>query len=195
MNNKEAELVLECMAVDMTGALCDTKEPMRDVLQQRIEAINIAQKALQENGSLSGEPLTLEQLLEMDGKVVRVKLLEKTQGTSEGLALVYKDNGYAACQRFTTWTLWYKEYGKTWIAYAYQPSHIDREAWDYCESCKPDCYNCLYQDAWDTHGKPDRCKKCVEFSNHVADESFCEKCGRPRTTEAWDELEKRIEVE
>ena len=75
MNNKETEMVLECMAVDMTGALCDTKEPMRDVLKQRIEAINIARKALRENGALSGEPLTLEQLRGLDGRKIYISLL------------------------------------------------------------------------------------------------------------------------
>ena len=44
MYKEEAELVLECMAVDMSIALRDTKEPMRDVLKQRIEAINVAKK-------------------------------------------------------------------------------------------------------------------------------------------------------
>lgn len=26
-----------------------------------------------------------------------------------------------------------KDYGKTWLAYAYPPAHIDREAWGPCE--------------------------------------------------------------
>ena len=28
-----------------------------------------------------------------------------------------------------------KDYGKTWLAYAYPPAHIDREAWEPCEYC------------------------------------------------------------
>lgn len=42
--------VLECMAIDLTGGLAGLsgKNPMADVLQQRIAAINTAQSALQE---------------------------------------------------------------------------------------------------------------------------------------------------
>lgn len=48
MTNDRAYNILETMAVDMTGALVDmtTKDPMWDVLKQRLEAINEAQDAL-----------------------------------------------------------------------------------------------------------------------------------------------------
>lgn len=122
------------------------------------------------------DPLTLDQYNALNGRPV---IVEKNTGKK----------WWAIAQSISGDTC---GYGRFWWAYAYPLAHIDREAWHYCEACKPDCYNCLYQDAWDTHGKPDRCKKCVEFSNHVADEKFCEKCGKPRTPEAWAELEKRI---
>lgn len=40
--------VLECMAIDLTGGLAGLfkTNPMADVLEQRIEAINCAQEAL-----------------------------------------------------------------------------------------------------------------------------------------------------
>lgn len=46
MTREEANRILECMAIDLTGALSRAKEPMADVLLQRLEAINVAQDAL-----------------------------------------------------------------------------------------------------------------------------------------------------
>ena len=43
---EEAHCILECMKIDLTGALPGTKEPMLDVLRQRLAAINVAQAAL-----------------------------------------------------------------------------------------------------------------------------------------------------
>lgn len=50
MSNIEAINVLECMAIDMTGALAALHEdnPLADVLMQRLEAINMAQDAMRE---------------------------------------------------------------------------------------------------------------------------------------------------
>ena len=50
MSEIDAVKVLECMAIDMVGALAglSKKEPLADVLCQRIEAINLAQSALRE---------------------------------------------------------------------------------------------------------------------------------------------------
>ena len=44
----KAIAVLECMAIDLTGALASTAKtnPMADVLEQRLEAIDTAQAAL-----------------------------------------------------------------------------------------------------------------------------------------------------
>lgn len=48
MDNKAASMVLECIATDMTGAIADMskRSPMYDVVEQRLEAINVAQEAL-----------------------------------------------------------------------------------------------------------------------------------------------------
>ena len=77
-----------------------------------------------------GKPLTLEQLRKMNGKPVLTKLLEESTGRKEGWTLIYNDDGHTAVQRWTQFPLWYKDYGKTWIAYAYPPVHIEREAWE-----------------------------------------------------------------
>ena len=46
----KAIAVLECMAIDLTGSLAGLKEPnpMTDVLNQRLDAIDVAQEALRE---------------------------------------------------------------------------------------------------------------------------------------------------
>lgn len=46
MTRERAIKILECMAVDLTVALADTKEPLADVLRQRLDAIDVAQAAL-----------------------------------------------------------------------------------------------------------------------------------------------------
>ena len=48
LTNKEAITVLECMAIDCMAAWTGLTEtsPMNDVLNQRIEAIDMAQEAL-----------------------------------------------------------------------------------------------------------------------------------------------------
>lgn len=180
MNNKEVELVLECMAVDMTGALCDTKGSMRDVLKQRIEAIKIAQKALRQNDAASGEPLTTEQLREMDGEPAWVEKLHRWGMVDGQDETVYvKGYGDIAIETF--------EDGG---AYTYQPAHIDREAWKTCELCAGE--------KLDGVGMRDhfgmRIYLCGGNNKPPEKEKFrfCPKCGRPRTPDAWGELKKRI---
>ena len=71
---------------------------------------------------IANKPMTLEQLKQMNGRPVWAQLLEPTRGQKEGWVIVYKDNGYAAVQRWERDPLWYQEYGKTWLAYAQQPA-------------------------------------------------------------------------
>lgn len=68
------------------------------------------------------KPLALEQLREMCGEPVWAMLRLPTNGIKGGWALVDTRNGYAAAQqRWTNRTLWYDEYGKTWVAYRRKP--------------------------------------------------------------------------
>ena len=80
-------------------------------------------------------------------------------------------------------------YNIFWRAYAYQPAHIDREAWTaewkeytgadagfhYCSKCGQQAFN--YEDGGEI----------VEVISN-----FCPSCGRPLTPEAWAMLEKRL---
>lgn len=113
-------------------------------------------------------PLTLDQLREMDGKPVWVKCLNSKKYTDPPI-------GWRIMERSITGTIgvWNgescfaeRDYGVDWLAYAYPPAHIDREAWEPCELC--------------------------EKQRKVFNEDFCGNCGRPLTQEAWAELEKRL---
>lgn len=88
MTNEAAISILENMAVDMVGALAGLrkKDPMRDVIEQRIEAIDIAQKALNPNyKSKRSEMLTISDLKKMSGQKV---YLENEDGGFYGLVEV-----------------------------------------------------------------------------------------------------------
>ena len=60
-----------------------------------------------------------------------------------------------------------EDYGKTWVAFAHEPYHLDRSAWEPCMLCAVGYW------------------KQIEYS-------FCPCCGRPLTDAAWEMLERRI---
>ena len=104
-----------------------------------------------------------------------------------------------------------KDYGKTWLAYAYPPAHIDREAWEPCEYCNGKIN--LYQHTHTTklfmntfreaatlvtecNGCPpyaDCCMKGISM-NSAFRISYCPECGRPLTDEAVDMVMERLEA-
>lgn len=75
----------------------------------------------------------------------------------------------------------------------YPPAHIDREAWEPCgEWCGKNCMNCDHN-ADELLGDADYCKDCHYCSKWESSvNKYCERCGRPRTPEAFSELEKRL---
>lgn len=77
----------------------------------------------------------------------------------------------------------------------YPPAHINRDAWEPCDECKPSCMGCANYNAWDRYGKPQVCETCEEYSNFEPDDNYCANCGRPMTEEAWKLLEKRVRGE
>lgn len=72
-----------------------------------------------------------------------------------------------------------------WLAYAYPLAHIDREAWE-CPLCSS--YEVISFKAWK---KPEQ---VIGGPFAQGGAMFCPHCGKPRTPEAWAELEKRMGV-
>ena len=142
----------------------------------------------------TGDPLTLEQLRDMDGQPVWI---ERNESPHDGKWFIVDHADIENPDRtlYTKEGVTYSDYGVHFTAYAYPPAHIDREAWEPCEVCGEK----------DPFGNP-------KFSHHfVVDESslyfcdsdfgwegekikFCPFCSRPLTEEAWAELEKRMGV-
>ena len=140
----------------------------------------------------TGDPLTLEQLRDMDGQPVWI---ERNESPHDGKWFIVDHADIENPDRtlYTKEGVTYSDYGVHFTAYAYPPAHIDREAWEPCEVCGEK----------DPFGNP-------KFSHHfVVDESslyfcdsdfgwegekikFCPFCSRPLTEEAWAELEKRL---
>lgn len=138
----------------------------------------------------TGEPLTLEQLRKMDGQPVWI-----VESPDWGHWELSEDAEDYICDRDTDlYGLTYPDPdGKAglhklgWVAYAYPPAHIDREAWKPCADCKS-CVSCEYSMV--PYGeKP--CTVCRR-KNKFKPRKFCNSCGKPLTEEAWAELEKRL---
>ena len=130
------------------------------------------------------EPLTLEELREMDGKPV---FLPKTNcwalATKDVFVMLLTFPDGEKCSAND----WYKQVGP---AYAYSFAHIDRAAWEPCGACK---------DGKITIHVPEfrAMAACNQHMDHGAFDltlrlKFCPLCGRPLTEEAWAELEKRL---
>lgn len=122
------------------------------------------------------EPLTLEQLRDMDGEVV---LIGDSNGIIAEKAFVKAERGFLSGQDRTKY--YFECLGKTYFAYAYQPAHIDREAWTaewkeytgadagfhYCSKCGQQAFN--YENGGEV----------VEVLSE-----FCPSCGKAMTPEA-----------
>lgn len=72
---------------------------------------------------------------------------------------------------------------------------IDREEWKPCgETCRNTCMTCGHN-ADELFGDADYCKDCHRCSKWESSvHKYCERCGRPRTEEAWGELESRMKL-
>lgn len=146
-------------------------------------------------------PLTLEQLQEMNGEPVWITSVKK-DGKIPSRWVLYSGKSESRDREdvyvFATTggiAQGYKgaAYGKTWLAYTNKPAHIDRDVWEPCsESCRKNCMNCDHN-ADELFGDADYCKDCHRCSKwETSVHKYCERCGRPRSEEAWAELEKRL---
>ena len=152
------------------------------------EACQIAAEMLRNATEIkpdSNQPLTLEQLREMYDNTDMCGLpsiLEVTGVKCFGIVDRRDDDGI--CGVFAANGSWLKEkeYGKTWIAYAYPPAHIDRETWTA---------------EWKDHyrsgikvGSGFVCSSCDMWNGEQSD--ICPYCGRAMSEYGFSKLEKRL---
>ena len=147
------------------------------------------------------EPLTLEQLREMleSSKIVGAAVTVLDHGVECcGVLDERADDGICVSTGARDEWLKEKDYGKTWVAYAYKHARVDRSAWEPCELCgrireADPCYKdgCFRKNA---HQCDYRCNKFLKWKSaqrRLRNAKFCQKCGRPLTDAAWAELERR----
>lgn len=172
-----------------------------------------AEAALEKKPTMSErKPMTLEELRQMYDSSERVgtRVLLRVYSITgiEGILDCRDDDGICAVYAASGEWLKEKDYGKTWLAYAAEPTHLDRSAWEPCEYCRErdrEVYKtqdypglCSFEVAQDgpdeivvnayNHNTPLTEDICFSFPV-----LFCPKCGRPLTDAAWDMLEKRLE--
>lgn len=142
-------------------------------------------------------PLKLDQLREMlenDGEIIGAAVIVSEDGVLSHAVLDSRvEDGICASTGASGEWLKEKDYGKTWLAYAYPPAHIDREAWEPCgETCRNTCMTCDHN-ADELFGDADYCTDCHRYSKWQSTvHKYCERCGRPKTPDAWAKLEKRL---
>ena len=133
----------------------------------------------------ANKPLTLEQLREMreNTEIIGPSVLISWNGVmAYGVLDEHTDDGICAVVGAGVW-LKEKDYGKSWLAYAQQPAHIDREKWvaewiyPKSEFSLPVCSKCGCNSQDAMYGHKD---------------NFCPKCGRAMNEAAWAETERRL---
>lgn len=150
--------------------------------RRRKEMAEIALAALRP--AAADQPLTLEQLREMDGKPVWVDFTGSSFERPAGWFILKSvENGEAYLVGKTSVYKALEYYGKVWRAYAHPPAHIDREAWK-CPLCETS--KVISFEAWEDESKFPKGPSVRGAA------LFCPHCGKPRTSEAWAGLEKRL---
>lgn len=145
------------------------------------ETVDVILSAI--GGASIGEPLTPEQLREMDGQPVFVKM--KTIHELTGWAIVHVDYQMGTIRLWGKIGNWLRYQTDDMEIYAYPPAQIDREAWEPCQGCGSKCLTCAVNETR-------KCTSCKNAKNYLPLYKYCPKCGRPLIEEAWDELEKRL---
>lgn len=126
----------------------------------------------------AGEPLTLEQLREMDGQPVWVDFTGGTIKMEPGwfILIVKPDREVYLAGKVSIYRA-FEDYGETWRAYTYSLSQIGRRVRVPCFKCSQKCYFCIFNESA-------KCRTCKDYAFNKPMFRFCPECGRPLTKEA-----------
>lgn len=145
------------------------------------------------------KPLTLEELRQMvmdDNDCMAFVVVHDVKGNYDVAAVLDEVFGDGICAVYSAGPVEYmeKDYGKTWLAYAYEPPILDRSAWEPCAYCG-DYYGKCCANCWNggKQAYQEPCKSCYCASKWKPKENFCPCCGRPMHDAAWEMLQKRLE--
>lgn len=167
--NKDGSLVTDCFI------LRPAKDPAAvAALRAYADATDNAELAadiINWVGAKPNEALTLEQLREMDGQPAWIVPVNDKDWEPHWAVMKHRRFfANSKTERGKMYFLYEDSYGDRWLAYAYSPARIDREAWK-CDLCASEI---------------DR------FAQGCLGMRFCKRCGHPLTPRAWAELEKRL---
>ena len=132
--------------------------------------------------SMPNEPLTIQQLREMDGEPAYLYIYDTALSSGWHIIKAVTEDKIIFRELDTVYVL-VSALGKCFDLYAFPPARIDREAWT-AEWIYP-------ENEWNLP----ECSKCgcnSEDAQYKHKNNFCPKCGRAMTPEAWAEMEKRI---
>lgn len=145
------------------------------------------------------KPLTLEELRRMvmdDNDCMAFVVVHDIKGNYDAAAVLDEVFGDGICAVYSAGPVEHmeKDYGKTWLAYAYEPPRLDRSAWEPCAYCEDYSGKCC-ANCWNggNQAYQEPCKSCYCTSKWEPKENFCPYCGRPMHDAAWEMLEKRLE--
>lgn len=162
--------------------------PMTPEWAEQLEIMRTCLEAVQDHfpDNTKMVPLTMEQLREMDGKPAYWMEDDSWGIISVDSAGPWAGKPFFRGRKFEV-NFEYDIESRGMDVYAYQPANIDRGAWEPCEVCrKADNGITATYSTEDMQG-------FTSTIRHI-NASYCPKCGRPRTKEAWAELEKRLRV-
>lgn len=182
---KDAKPCYEC-SMCMGGN--DHFRPMPDISQKTNATYTVLRSVP------AGEPLTIEQLREMNGQPVWVQTpgIER-YGRWVIVAGVDTENGQQTLYCREDYTC--RNYGITWLAYAYPPAHIDREAWAAEWEESGECNHKPYRVRDAAKWKKYKCSKCGYKAGRLNSQNYCPSCGRAMNPESLAILEKRLRGE
>ena len=129
MKIEEAIEWMEETIQDINELFDQCSTALQEEITEQKEVFELALTALRSMQE-AGEPLSLEQLKQMDGKPVWCEDLEF------GCSCWGYWNGDGAIGYFSNFA--YDDYGTGWLAYSYPPAHIDRSKWISVKERLPD---------------------------------------------------------